>query len=81
MKSLLLVCALMLAAGPATAGNTDPHEPGSGKDRSTQHKIDADRGELAEAQAKNPQTAHSAATIAKMDARIASDLAGCPTCH
>lgn len=81
MKSLLLVCALMLAAVPAMAVNAD---------NKAQHDISRDREAQGERLAKaahdsadgeTKAAAKATAKAAKIGADIAADLAGCPTCH
>lgn len=80
-KSLLLICALALAAVPAFAHDNADH---------AQRDINADRGHLARegvAEAKAIAAGNTAAAAAhaglaaKTSADIAHDLAGCPTCH
>lgn len=91
MKSLLLVCALMLAAGPLMAegrhrgGDRDPSSPAA-----AQHGIDGDRAKLARqdnsaaeklAEGHIAKAAVAAAAADRTRADIAADLAGCPSCH
>lgn len=82
-KSLLLVCALTLAAGPAVAW---PDHQGA----RAQHDVDHDRTVAAKQDAlsaadkaaeklKGAERAAEAAAAAHAD--LAADLAGCPTCH
>lgn len=86
MKSLLLVCALMLAAVPVMAESGGQGSPAA----KAQHDIDHDRtyaagrdaaaaARLAAGNVNASQRATDKANTRRAD--ISADLAGCPTCH
>lgn len=86
MKSLLLVCALLVAAAPAIAGvEHDPAGP-----QAAQHGIDGDRAKADRQDAKAASLSAAGKNKAAQNqtnnanttrADIAADLAGCGTCH